>query len=32
LANGLNIAHGKVVRRSVAEAFSLPFTPIEKIL
>lgn len=32
LANGLNIAHGKVVHRSVAEAFSLPFTPIEKIL
>jgi alanine dehydrogenase len=32
LANGLNIANGKVVHRSVAEAFSLPFTPIEKIL
>ena len=32
LANGLNIAHGKVIHRSVAEAFSLPFTPIEKIL
>lgn len=32
LANGLNIVHGKVVHHSVAEAFSLPFTPIEKIL
>jgi alanine dehydrogenase len=32
LANGLNIAHGKVVHHSVAEAFSLPFTPVENIL
>ena len=32
LANGLNIAYGKVVHHSVAEAFSLPFTPVENIL
>ena len=32
LANGLNIAHGKVVNHSVAETFSLPFTSIKNIL
>ena len=32
LANGLNIAFGKVVHHSVAEAFSLPFTNVEEIL
>ena len=32
LANGLNIVNGKVVHHSVAEAFSLPFTPVEEIL
>ena len=32
LANGLNIALGKVINNSVAEAFSLPFTSVQEIL
>ena len=32
LANGLNIVQGKVVHRSVAEVFSLPFVPVKNIL
>ena len=32
LANGLNIVKGKVVHHSVAEAFSLPFSPVDNIL
>jgi alanine dehydrogenase len=32
LENGLNIVNGHVVNHSVADAFSMPFTPIEKIL
>jgi alanine dehydrogenase len=32
LANGLNVVQGKVVHRSVAEVFSLPFVPVKNIL
>ncbi len=32
LANGLNVVHGKVVHRALAEAFSLPLTPLNEIL
>jgi alanine dehydrogenase len=32
LGNGLNIVFGKVVHKSVAEAFSLPFTSVQEIL
>ena len=32
LANGLNIALGKVIHNSVAEAFSLPFISVQEIL
>ena len=29
---GLNVVHGEVVYRGVAEAFNLPYTPVEQIL
>ena len=32
LAKGLNVVNGKVTHQSVADAFSLPHTPIEKVL
>ena len=32
LANGLNLVYGKVVHQSVADAFSLPYTPVDKVL
>lgn len=32
LANGLNIVHGHVVNKAVANAFDLPFTTIESVL
>jgi alanine dehydrogenase len=32
LANGLNIVDGAVVNQAVADAFDLPFTPVESVL
>lgn len=32
LANGLNVVHGKVVHQALADAFSLPYTPVSEIL
>ncbi len=32
LAKGMNVLHGKVTYQAVAEAFGLPFTPLEAVL
>jgi alanine dehydrogenase len=32
LRKGLNVVHGKVVYQGVAEAFNLPYTPVESVL
>lgn len=32
LRSGINIAHGKVVSRAVAEATGLPFSPVEEVV
>ena len=32
LKKGLNIVEGKVVYKAVAEAYDLPYTPVEKVL
>ncbi|OKL38584.1 alanine dehydrogenase [Pontibacter flavimaris] len=32
LKKGLNVVNGKVVYRGVAEAFNLPYTPVEEVL
>ena len=32
LAKGVNVLHGKVTYQAVADAFKLPFTPLEAVL
>jgi alanine dehydrogenase len=32
LKKGLNVVQGKVVFKAVAEAFNLPYTPVEEVL